>query len=190
MKYIPASAKKVFTGEIFEIYQWRQKMFDGSYQIFERAKRRGTVEVISVTKEEKIILLKQRQPDSHWFYSLPSGRLDKKSESPVKAAIRELAEETGYQARRVKLWQTIKSTSKVLWNIHVFLAYDVIKTRGQNLDPGEKIKVELISLAKLLDLSENSNFHCCGHLRFILIRAKYSARHRSELKKLFFPPRG
>lgn len=183
---IPKSAKKVFSGGIFEVYQWRQKMFDGSFKTFERATRQGTVEIIGLTNDRKIILLRQRQPDSQWFFSLPSGRLDKKGESPRQAAIRELAEETGYVAGRMKLWQAITSPSKLLWTINIFLAHNCRLLKKQLLDSGEKIAVQLISFADLLLLSENSAFHCSGHLRFILIRAKYSAQHRLELKKLLF----
>ena len=33
-RLVPKNAKKVFTGEIFDIYQWQQEMYDGSLSIF------------------------------------------------------------------------------------------------------------------------------------------------------------
>ena len=32
---IPENAKKVFTGQVFDVYQWEQEMFDGSKATFE-----------------------------------------------------------------------------------------------------------------------------------------------------------
>ncbi len=36
---IPPNAKRVFKGIIFDVYQWQQKMFDGSKETFEMLKR-------------------------------------------------------------------------------------------------------------------------------------------------------
>ena len=59
---IPKNAKKVFGGVIFEVWQWKQKMFDGSYAVFEKLKRPDTVNVVPVIGN-KIMILIQRQPD-------------------------------------------------------------------------------------------------------------------------------
>jgi hypothetical protein len=32
----PKGAKLAFRGVVFDVYQWKQRMFDGSYQTFER----------------------------------------------------------------------------------------------------------------------------------------------------------
>lgn len=36
---IPEQAGCVFHGEIFDVYQWQQEMFDGSYERFEMLRR-------------------------------------------------------------------------------------------------------------------------------------------------------
>lgn len=35
---LPPQAKKVFTGQIFDVYQWEQEMYDGSFETFEMLK--------------------------------------------------------------------------------------------------------------------------------------------------------
>jgi len=91
---IPKSAKNVFKGLIFDVYQWEQKLFDGSLATFERLKRVDTVNVIPVTRDRKIILLHQRQPGTALFTGFAGGRIDG-NEGVAEAAERELLEETG-----------------------------------------------------------------------------------------------
>ena len=59
---IPRHAKRVFKGEIFEVYQWPQEMFDGSIKTFEMVRRPDTVATIAVI-EDKIIVLEEEQPN-------------------------------------------------------------------------------------------------------------------------------
>jgi len=39
---LTSQAQRVFKGIIFDVYQWKQKMFDGSQGIFEMLKRPDT----------------------------------------------------------------------------------------------------------------------------------------------------
>ncbi|MBI4173765.1 MAG: NUDIX domain-containing protein, partial [Candidatus Aenigmarchaeota archaeon] len=91
-KGMPASAKRVFHGEIYDIWQWPQQLFDGSMATFERASRPDVVEIIATTNR-KIIMERQRQPDCKPFICLPSGRVE--GNNPLANAKRELLEETG-----------------------------------------------------------------------------------------------
>ena len=98
---MPASAKMVFKGKIFEVWQWQQKMYNGTTQTFERLKRPDTVQVIPVVGS-KILTQRQEQPDqSAPFFSFPGGRCDER-EDPLAAVKRELLEETGYVSKE---WQ-------------------------------------------------------------------------------------
>ena len=91
----PDNAQKVFEGVLFNVYQWPQKMFDGSTITFESLERRDTVTIIPVTEDGKIIMTKQEQPCAKPFLSLPGGIMDP-GEAVFVAAKRELMEETGY----------------------------------------------------------------------------------------------
>jgi hypothetical protein len=70
---IPNHAKKVFAGKTFDVYHYEQKMFDGSTQIFEKLKRNHSVDIIAVTKENKILVIHEEQPGRKPFVSLVSG---------------------------------------------------------------------------------------------------------------------
>lgn len=147
---IPKSAKLVFKGKFFDIYRWRQRMFDGSYETFERVKRLPSVQVIAA-KGNKVLLLKERHPARRGIrYSVPGGRMEE-GESPLEAAKRELLEETGMAASKWKLLKTYRESGWFTWDVYLYLAKDCRWVREAEPDPGEKIVADWVSLDGLLD---------------------------------------
>ncbi|HVS79005.1 MAG TPA: NUDIX domain-containing protein, partial [Candidatus Saccharimonadales bacterium] len=99
---IPVNAKKVFDGKIFDVYQWPQKMYDGTTETFEMLKRPNTVVVLAI-KDGELVILKQSQPNlQNEFMDFPGGRADE-GETPLESAKRELLEETGMTFKNWKL---------------------------------------------------------------------------------------
>jgi ADP-ribose pyrophosphatase len=181
---IPKHAKKVFKGVIFDVYQWEQKMFDGSFATFERVIRQNTVVIIAIIKN-KIVVVKQKQPGTDWFYDLPSGRMDKKGELPKAAALRELKEETGLVPKKIKLWKTYSPSGKVLQKIYFFVAEDCKKVSSQKLDPGEKIEPSYKTFEEFLELSDNPRCFL-GPLMIDVLLARIHKKNKEYLKKSFF----
>ncbi len=181
---IPKHAKKVFKGIIFDVYQWPQKMFDGSFETFERAVRQNTVVIIPIV-EGKIATVKQKQPGTDWFYDLPSGRMDKPGESPKNAAIRELLEETGLKSNSIRLWRTYSPSGKVSQKVYFFIAQDCKKVGLQKLDPGEKIEVIYKTFDEFLKLTDNERCFY-GPLMIDALLARIHRQNYMYLKKSFF----
>lgn len=182
---LPKNAKKVFKGQLFETWQWQQKMYDGSAKTFERVKRQDTVQIIAVTGD-KIILEHQEQPDSPQpFISLPSGRCDVAGEKPLETAKRELLEETGYTSNDWAPWNTHNPHSKIIWTVYNFIARDCIKKQNQQLDAGERITLKLVNFEELLLLSEERSFRD-PYIKNILYQARLSNEFKNELQQLFF----
>lgn len=183
---LPKHAKRVFKGKIFDVYQWRQKMFDGSYEIFEKIKRPDTV-VIIASIGNKLVCLKQRQPNTGWFMSTPAGRMDVPSESPKQAALRELAEETGMIPKKLLLWKRLPSRGKVVSTVHFYIARDCKKVTPQKLDPGEKIKILYLDFEKYLKLVDSpENAYWMGSSLADIYKARLDPKYKKYLKKLFF----
>jgi ADP-ribose pyrophosphatase len=183
-KNIPASAKRVFKGVIFDVWQWKQKMFDGSFEIFEKLQRPNTVNVIPIVGD-KIMILRQRQPD--WKKektSIAGGRIDE-GEKPLAAAKRELLEETGYESKNWELWKEQNPSGKIIWTVYTYIARDCKFKQPPQLDTGEKIKTKIISFDDFLMLSEEPNFYE-GEIKSSLLRARLNKRYRKELYNLFF----
>lgn len=146
---IPPTAQKVFQGEIFEVYQWQQQMFDGSTATFERLKRADTVSIVPVTNDGHILYAKEEQPGIKPFLGTFGGRVDR-GEDILAAAKRELLEETGYEADHWELWFSSQPSSKVEWTVYVFVAKGLRNVTKPHLDPGEKIELATATVEEFL----------------------------------------
>ncbi|PJC53414.1 MAG: hypothetical protein CO029_02850, partial [Candidatus Magasanikbacteria bacterium CG_4_9_14_0_2_um_filter_41_10] len=73
MSDIPEQAKKVFSGVIFDVYQWEQELYDGSKATFERLTRPATLQVIAEV-DGRIAMSDEEQPAKGRFLSLLGGR--------------------------------------------------------------------------------------------------------------------
>ena len=153
-KLIPEEASCVFKGEIFDVYQWEQKMFDDSFETFEMLKRTDTVKVIAI-KDNKIVICEEQQPHTKVFFDVPSGRHDVEGESELDAAKRELLEETGMTFANWKLIAIEQPHTKIDWFVYVFLATDFSGQVEQNLDAGEKITIHLKSFEETVELAKD-----------------------------------
>lgn len=180
---IPENAKCVFKGEIFDVYQWEQKMYDGSTAIFEKLKRLDTAVVFAVLPDGKIILTEQEQPDKDLFIGAAGGRVEE-GEDVLEAAKRELLEETGYQADEYILWFAESPVGKIDWTVYNFIAKGVKKVAEQNLDAGEKIKLKIVSFEEFLKMGSDEKFSEKEIIPKIL-EAKLDPEKMTELKKLF-----
>ena len=182
---IPDNAKRVFKGVLFDVYQWEQKMFDGTKSKFEKIKRSDTVVVFPVLNDGRIILTKQEQPGKEPFVGTTGGRVDE-GEDILSAAKRELLEESGYEAEEFILWDAKHPTSKIDWVVYTFIAKGLKKVENQNLDVGEKIELMFVSLDELIEEGIKKNFseqEIVSHL----YEAKIDENKKEELKELFKP---
>ncbi len=156
---IPATAKKVFEGVIFDIYQWQQQLFDGSTAIFEAARRKHAVSIIPVI-DDKIVIIHEEQPTRPANVGFPGGHLEP-GEEPLQAAIRELKEETGLVFRNLKLVMVEDIGShKIDWNCYRFIATDLVSHGEPENDPGERITIEQVSFKIAKDLAKDNPYMC------------------------------
>jgi len=183
---LPVNAKRVFKGEIFEVWQWEQKLFDGTSGTFERVWRYPTIEVFA-TVGDKLLIEEQDQPDRPGNINLPSGRADK-GEDPLEEAKRELLEETGYTSAQWSLFMKHgRDNSKILHDVYYFIARDCAKTAEPQLDAGEKISVRLISFDAFLELVEDPRFWMSAEFKNYMLRAKFDEKKKEEFRKILFP---
>jgi len=180
---IPDHAKKVFTGVIFDVYQWEQKMYDGTTKTFEKLKRPDTVVIFPVLSDGTILLTEQEQPGREPFIDAPSGRADE-NEDPLETAKRELLEETGYVADEYTLWKTVCPVSKIDWVCYTFIAKRCKKVQDQHLDSGEKITLKPVNFDELLRLSRDSRFRAQESVKEFM-EALIDQNKYKELKALF-----
>ena len=180
---IPEHAKKVFSGELFDVYQWQQKMYDGSMATFEKLKRPDTVVVYAVLPDGKILLTKQEQPGKNAFIGAAGGRVEA-GEDVLAAAKRELLEETGYEAEELLLWDARQPTSKIDWAVYTFIAKGAKKVADMNLDAGEKIELMPVSFDEFLDIASDTHF-IEQETMIRVLAARLDPEKLAELRMLF-----
>jgi len=108
------------------------------------------VAVVALTSRNEMVLVRQyRHPVGRALLEIPAGGVEGR-EPLLRAAKRELLEETGYSSqcwKKLGRWYPSPAHTGVVK--HVFLALDVRKIRGQHLDDTEFLRVEVIPLARL-----------------------------------------
>ena len=184
MGKIPKSAKKVFSGIIFDVYQWKQEMFDGTYKTFEMLKRPDTVNIIMVNEHGKILLAREQQPGKRETLGGFGGRVDQ-GEDILSAGKRELLEETGYVADKFELWFQISPSEKIEWTIYIYIAKGLKQTNQKNLESGEKIDIYEVTFEEFVNKTIYlANFRD-QELALQVMKMKKNIKNFNTLKKLF-----
>ncbi len=179
---MPPAAKLVFKGEIFEVYQWDVVDYNGQKWIFEKLKRPDTAMVIPVTKEGKLVIAKQEQPDRAPFVGAICGRMEE-GEEPLAAAQRELKEESGLASDNWQLWYAYQPVTKIDWTVYVFIAKNCQKVAEQELDGAEKIELMEINFDKFIEIV--SNHQLDSELTVKVLQSMLDSSKMEELRKLF-----
>lgn len=152
-RLIPREADCVFRGEIYKVYQWPQKMPDGSVETFEMLRRPDTVMVIALDEAGDVLVIDEEQPGGIVRKNhLPVGRVDSSDESVLAAAQRELREETGctFPDSYWGLLDVVQMEKKIEWFTYLLLATGALHRAAQHLDAGENITVKSAPLAEVL----------------------------------------
>jgi len=108
------------------------------------------VNVVAVTEDRQIILVRQFRFGREVFsLEVPGGVVDP-GEEPRDAAIRELREETGYEGEHVRSLGWVEPNAAIQNNrCHMFAVTGCRRVADQDLDPGEDVSVELLPLDDL-----------------------------------------
>jgi ADP-ribose pyrophosphatase len=112
----------------------------------------GAVVVLAFVDADHILLIQNhRYAIGQTLVELPAGTLEK-GESPMNCAGRELQEETGYLAGRLKPLGNFFSAPGILSEkMYAFAAYDLEKTHTA-LEPGEEIELLSRTFDEAIDM--------------------------------------
>ncbi len=118
------------------------------------------VQVLAVTENAEVVLVRQyRHGSGEFSLELPGGVVEK-GQSPLAAAQRELREETGYGAEK---WQSLAQflpNPAVQGNVaHLFLAEGAAVVGATDFDPDEDIELELVPLTDLPKLVKDGTIN-------------------------------
>ncbi len=124
--------KTVFKGLICQIQQAKAVFPDGSIKIFERVSRSPSVVILALNSQNHLLLNREyRLKFNRYMWRLPGGRVEGK-ETPLETAQKELREETGFRAGKLKLFHLFEHGSSIDWQIYAYLATDLISDPLKN----------------------------------------------------------
>lgn len=137
MNYTLKKSNVLYRGKVFDLKVDEIEYESGNKGIREIAVHPGGAVVVPVTDEGKIILVTQfRYPFQKVLMEFPAGKLDA-GEDPMKCAERELEEETGFKAGKIKKLGEIYTAPGYCTEIlHLYLARE-LKPGNHNREEGE-----------------------------------------------------
>lgn len=99
------SRETIFNGVLVHLEREEVLLPNGKTSIREIIRHPGAVAMIPITKDDKIVLVRQfRKPLDRTVVEIPAGKLENDDTDPLAAAQRELEEETHYHAEK---WQEL-----------------------------------------------------------------------------------
>jgi len=132
----------VFDGQLLKVRKDTVLLPNGKEATREWIEHPGAVAVIPILDDGRIAMVKQyRYPMGKVTLEVPAGKLDK-GEAPDTCVMRELKEETGYTANKIRKIATIGTTMAFSNEvIHIYVAEDLVEGEACP-DEDEFINVE------------------------------------------------
>lgn len=154
--YDTVTSTSVYQGRIFEVTIDRVKMPGGTIEQRDVVKHLAAVAVVALNSEGEIALIKQyRHPMKDYVLELPAGLLDQEGETPFDAGLRELREETGWEAAKIRPLVTIASSPGFTDElVEVYLATGLHEVGRPQLGDDEESEIEVswVNLVKAVDM--------------------------------------
>ena len=151
---VDQNSRILFQGRRFHVARMKQACADGTTHEREIILHPGSVVVLPLVDEDRVCLIRNfRVAVGEVLIELPAGTLET-GEDPLKAAGRELAEETGYRAGMLeKLSEFYMSPGILRERMHLFLASEL--TPGKDgREPGEEIENLVVSWTEALRMAQ------------------------------------
>jgi len=174
------SSKSVFQGKVFGVRVDEVVEPGGVRTTREVVTHHGSVVLVPILPGGAIILVRQyRHTVGDYLWEIPAGRIER-GEAPLAAAKRELAEETGYRARKMRLLLDVYPTPGFVSEKLFLYAASGLTAGTTNFDPDERIQTRAFPLGTLLRMIRARKIHDAKSIAGILYYAQFLHRPRSN----------
>lgn len=147
----------VYRGKIVNLRTGHVRLDDGSTAFREIVEHAGGVAVVPYLGDGVALIRQYRVAIGRELLEIPAGKIEG-GESPETRAAAELAEETGYTAKRLlPIGAIYPSCGFLTEKIHLFLGLD-LSAGEQRLEPDERIEVVHLSLDTVRTMLRHHQF--------------------------------
>lgn len=145
-------SQRIYEGRVFRVRTDELRYADGATHRCDVVEHEGTFSIIALCAPFELVLVRQyRHPVARVLWEIPAGTSER-GEPPEDGARRELAEETGYRAGRMRaLWSAYMTPGFCDELMHFYVAED-LQAGAQALDEDERIEVGCFTLDRALEL--------------------------------------
>jgi ADP-ribose pyrophosphatase len=179
------SSETVFEGPLFHVVRDRLIEPGGKLATRDIVRHNGSAVILAIdnTKNKRdpwvVVERQYRHAAGRFLWELPAGKLEP-GEDPLLGAQRELAEETGYRAKKWKpLVEYYASPGFVSESMKVFLA-EGLTSGDTNLDEDEQIAFRLVKLSEIVKMIEKGAILDGKTLSAVLLYARRLAGKRGK----------
>mgnify|MGYP001553923425 CR=1 FL=1 len=144
--------------------RWLRLKRRGRWEFAERVNAGGGVIIVAVTPDDRLLLVEQyRAAIEARTIEMPAGLVGDLAHAPdehaVEAARRELLEETGYLAGRLKsIGNYFTSPGVLSEKMYAFAAYD-LEEKTAALEEGEEIELFPVRFSEAIDMIRDGQIH-------------------------------
>ena len=179
------SSETVFEGPLFHVVRDRLIEPGGKLATRDIVRHNGSAVILAIDNAKNkrdpwIVVERQyRHAAGRFLWELPAGKLEP-GEDPLLGAQRELAEETGYRAKKWKpLVEYYASPGFVGESMKVFVA-EGLTSGDTNLDEDEQIAFRLVKLSEIVKMIEKGAILDGKTLSAVLLYARKLAGKRGK----------
>jgi ADP-ribose pyrophosphatase len=133
----------------------------------------GSVVVLPILPDKRILLIRQyRHATRQYMWELVAGRIDE-GEGPKEAALREMIEETGYRAKRVKIFLDVFPTPGFLEERMYILLADGLTQGEATPEEDERIETKAFTRKEVEKMIEGNEIRDAKTIAGILYYLRF-----------------
>ena len=169
------SSKIIYKGPVFGVRRDEVVEPTGVRGIREVVTHPGSVVVLPVLSDRRILLIRQyRHATRQFLWELVAGRIDR-GENPRQAAARELIEETGYRAKRFRVFLDVFPTPGFLEERMYILLAEGLTLGEAEPEEDERITMKAFTRRELENMIRRGTLHDAKSIAGILYYFRFLA---------------
>ncbi len=167
------SSEEIFDGVAIHLFRDEILLPNGNKGVREVVRHPGAVCVLPLTENGEVIFVNQfRYALNKVTLEVPAGKLEK-GEDPQEAALRELSEETGIEAKKIVPMGALYTTPALMDEIIYMYIATELSQGEQHLDEDEFVNALKIPLDKAVEMVMNGEIRDSKTQVMILKADKY-----------------